>query len=135
MKKLNFIYVLFVGLFLLSCSEEIEEKKSLENEVLVEVVDGIFTEYYPGRKFVKFQGAQDENNQRHGKWIFKSEKGIEISVTHYNHGIRNGHTIVKHANGSIFYYGEFSQDKKVGVWKTYDEKGKLIDEKDFGKVD
>lgn len=132
---MNFIYALILGLIFISCSEEIEETKSTKDEVLTELVDGVFTEYYPGRKFIKFQGAQDENNQRHGKWVFKSETGVEISVTHYDHGIRNGHTIVKHPNGSVFYYGEFKDDKKTGIWKTYDEKGKLIDEKDFGKVD
>lgn len=126
-------FILLIGL--ISCKEETQDKietTPIVEEELVETHNGVYREYYPGKKQLKFEGMQDENNQRHGKWSFYNEKGIEITVTYYDHGKKHGHSIVKHPNGVIYYYGEYDNDKMVGIWKTYDEKGKLIQEKDYG---
>jgi antitoxin component YwqK of YwqJK toxin-antitoxin module len=39
---------------------------------------------------------------------------------------------VKYPSGVIHYRGEYKNDQTVGVWTTYDEKGKVINETDFG---
>jgi len=123
---------------LISCEEETQKKidttPKVEEEQLVEVKDGMYREYYPGKKQLKFEGMQDENKQRHGKWSFFNEKGVEITVSYYEHGKKHGHSIVKYPNGAVYYYGEYDNDKMVGIWKTYDEKGKLIEEKDYGSA-
>ncbi len=127
--------ILFTGLQ--ACSEEEQEKpkkeEAVETENLVEIKDGIYYEWYPGKKQVKYKGPQDENKMRHGIWNFYSENGVELSVTMYNHGKKEGYTIVKYPNGTLHYRGEYLNDEMVGLWTTYDEKGNIISEKDFGQ--
>lgn len=124
----------FIGvLSLFACgSDELPAKKDVKDEVLVEVKDGIYTEWYPGKKQIKYRGGQDEAQRRHGVWTFYSETGKELSVTVYANGIREGFTVVKYPSGVIHYRGEYKNDKTVGIWTTYDEKGKVISETDFG---
>ena len=103
-----------------------------KKENLVEVKNGIYTEWYPGKKNIKFQGAQDEKYRRDGKWVFFSESGNELSITFYSHGLKEGFTIVKFPSGRMHYRGEYHNDKVVGLWTTYDENGKVTNEKDYG---
>lgn len=138
MNNKSLVYLLAFACILAinSCtSEEVKTKKTEKKELpLIEMKDGQYTEYYPGRKAVKIKGAMDGNKLKDGKWVFYAENGLELSITHFDHGIREGHSIVKFPTGIINYYGEYHEDKKVGVWKKYDEKGKLVEEKDFGGI-
>jgi antitoxin component YwqK of YwqJK toxin-antitoxin module len=131
MKKIVF---LLATLFLISACENKSEKKKEEipKEKLVEVKDGVFTERYPGKKQIKFQGGQDELGNRDGKWTFYAENGTELSFTLYDHGKKEGFSLVKYPNGKIHYRGEYQNDEMIGLWSTYDEKGNLINEKDYG---
>ena len=131
MKKIVF---LVATLFLISACENKSEKKKEEipKEKLVEVKDGVFTEWYPGKKQIKFQGGQDELGNRDGKWTFYAENGTELSFTLYDHGKKEGFSLVKYPNGRIHYRGEYQNDKMIGLWSTYDEKGNLINEKECG---
>jgi antitoxin component YwqK of YwqJK toxin-antitoxin module len=134
MKLQKRILVLFlVPLFILqSCSEdEPVKKRSEKKENLVEIIDGYYHEYYPGKKKIKFKGRQDDNKQRHGKWTFFSPNGEELSITHYIHGKREGHSIVKYPTGVIHYIGEYQNDMQIGIWKIYNEQGVLLEEKNF----
>lgn len=128
MKKILVFTLLAV---LVSCAGETEEPKkkvAAEPDELVEIKDGIYTEWYPGKKQIKFKGPQDEKQERNGVWYFYSENGQELSVTMYEHGLRQGYTVVKYPTGVLHYRGEYKDDKMVGVWTTYDEKGKMISE-------
>lgn len=127
----------FLVSVLLACAEEVKEpiEKPKVEEVLVEVKDGIYTEWYPGKKQIKYKGGQDEKEKRHGVWTFYSEEGNELSVTMYNHGLREGFTVVKYPNGALHYRGEYKNDQTVGVWTTYDENGEFVSETDFGYPD
>lgn len=131
MKKWTII-LLVMG-FLASCKTEPKASKEdeIKTESLTESKDGVYTEWYPGKKQIKFRGGQDDKMQRHGKWSFYSEKGEELSVTFYEHGLRDGFTIVKYPTGGIHYRGEYKNDTVVGVWTTYDPTGKVISEKDY----
>lgn len=115
-----------------SCSTEPETKKAKApvQENLIEFKDGIYTEFYPGRKKIKIRGAQDDKKVRNGKWVLLSENGEEMSVTYFDKGKREGHTIIKHPNGAINYVGEYLHDEQIGIWKFYDTSGKLIREED-----
>ncbi len=130
------IPILMFGLFISGCKENntTEDKTEIKtnDENLIEYKNGIYTEYYPGRKKIKIQGAQDINKIRDGKWVFLSETGKELSITYFDKGKREGHTIVKYPNGSLRYVGEYLHDEMVGIWKFYDEKGNLKNEKDYG---
>jgi len=131
MKKIVF---LLATLFFISACENNPKKmdKKILKEKLVEVKDGVFTEWYPGKKSIKFQGGQDELGNRDGKWTFYAENGTELSFTLYDHGKKEGFSLVKYPNGRIHYRGEYQNDKMIGLWSTYDEKGKLISEKEYG---
>ena len=128
-------FILFIlTIILVSCSTEeaTENKVPLKEEVLVEIKDGVYTEWYPGKQQVKYKGAQDDERKRNGIWTYYSVNGLELSVTIYEHGLREGFTVVKYPNGRLHYRGEYHKDASVGIWTTYDEKGKLLSEKDFG---
>jgi len=132
--------LLFCSLILVSCGDDkTTENNSKENseitsenpEELIEIVGDTYTEYYPNKKSVKFKGTQDEEGRRHGKWVYLSESGKELSMTMYEHGKKHGHSIVKYPTGAIHYFGEYENDQKIGVWKTYDGGGKLTSEDTF----
>ena len=127
----------FIGAFILfslliSCKDK-QVDKIVEKENLVEIKDGIYTEWYPGKKNKKFQGAQDEKSRRDGKWVFYSEKGNELSITFYTNGLKNGFTMVKYPSGRMHYRGEYRNDTIVGLWTTYDQNGKITKEKNYDK--
>ncbi len=106
-----------------------EEEEEVNPEELVEVVGNTYTEYYDAAKTkIKFQGEQDENKERHGKWVYYFENGKESNVSFYKHGVLHGFMQVKRANGALYYHGDFEDGEKVGVWKYYDEQGKLSQE-------
>jgi antitoxin component YwqK of YwqJK toxin-antitoxin module len=128
------LYTFLLLFIAVSCTDKkVEEtNKKPKTEKLTEIKNGRFTEWYPGKKQIKFQGMLTKKGDRNGKWTFYSETGNELSMTVYENGKREGFTIVKYPNGAIHYTGEYKNDKTVGVWKTYDEKGKLVTEKDFG---
>ncbi len=132
MKKIFAYFFLIILVF--SCQSNKKDLKAPtdKKENLVEVKNGIYTEWYPGKKNIKFQGAQDEKYQRDGKWVFFSEGGNELSITFYSHGLKEGFTIVKFPSGRMHYRGEYHNDKVVGLWTTYDENGKVTNEKDYG---
>ena len=143
--KTIFIYALIGFGLLTSCKdapvEVTKDKKDKEaapsiqlEEDLVEIKGNIYTEYYPGKKAVKFRGEQDKDGFRNGVWLYYSEEGEELSMTNYEHGIKEGHSIVKYPNGSIHYTGTYKNDKPVGIWKTYDVSGKLATTKDYDKT-
>ena len=107
------------------------EEKDLTKINLVglkDTIDYVYHEWYPGRNQVKIEGPMDKKYRRQGKWVFFNAFGEEISMTTYTHGLRQGFSIVKHPNGAIYYRGEYDQDRKVGLWTFYDEKGKRVKE-------
>ena len=130
MKVLIGAFILFS--LLVSCKDK-QVDKIAKKENLVEIKDGIYTEWYPGKKNKKFQGAQDEKSRRDGKWVFYSEKGNELSITFYTNGLKNGFTMVKYPSGRMHYRGEYRNDTIVGLWTTYDQNGKITKEKNYDK--
>jgi antitoxin component YwqK of YwqJK toxin-antitoxin module len=130
MKLATFTLLLFIAS---SCANDAEEtKKKPETESLIEYKNGIYTEYYPGKKKVRMKGAQTPDKVRNGKWVLLSPSGEEMSVTFFENGKREGHSFVKHPSGAMNYYGEYLHDVQIGIWKFYDEKGKFIKEENHG---
>ena len=132
MRKFIFIMLAFT---IVACTSENTAKKTVTSEQLIEVKNGVYSEWYPGKKQLKFHGAVDKKGNRNGKWVFYSEQGTELSIMVYTLGKRDGFSIVKYPNGALHYRGEYRNDEMVGVWTTYDEKGKIISEKDYGYKD
>lgn len=132
----NIIGIFFTGLtliFIASCSETPKPKapKKEKVESLVEIKDGVYTEYYPGRKAIKFQGLQNEKGERDGRWFFFDENGTEQSMTEYVKGKKHGFIFVRYPNGQMRYTGQFNDDKEAGLWRFYKEDGTLDQEKTY----
>ena len=134
--KLSFTFLLLGIILGCSLNETTENAKSLsviQEEVLVDSLDGQYKEWYAGRKQLKYIGGQDSRGRRHGRWTHYLESGIEKSMTTYTHGLREGFSIVKYDNGMIFYRGEWQKDEKVGIWTTYSPKGDVVSEINYSK--
>jgi len=125
------ILLLFFGLLLTVACKEKASNTPRKQENLVEIKDGQYSEWYPGKKQLKFRGALDSSQQRDGKWEFYSERGLVLSMTEYSHGKRNGFSIVKYPNGMIHYRGEYHNDEQVGRWTTFDTLGNVVDDEIF----
>lgn len=131
--KINaFLYFLFLVLTL-SCSSNKGVQKPKPKEKLWELKNGVFTQWYPGKKIVKFKGNKvdylgkvDTNGVRQGRWVFYNEKGIERSVSMYQRDTLDGHQIVMYPSGANHYLGEWKMGKKVGAWQIFNQKGELI---------
>jgi hypothetical protein len=113
---------------------EKEPVLAIDKTELVVKENGTYKEYYPNKKSIKFEGPQDKNGKRNGKWQYFSESGIELSMTIYNHGEKHGHTIVKYPNGNLHYTGEYSNNKPIGIWKTYSIEGAIMNELDYSTL-
>lgn len=133
MSKIFIVNAFSLAFFMFSCTNQVVEKTTKKKEVLVEISNGIFTEYYPGRKAIKFKGPQDSNGQRDGRWFFYDEDGQEMSMTEYSHGKKNGFTFVRFPSGNMRYTGEYVNDVESGLWKFYDESGKVTLEKNYAE--
>lgn len=130
MKKILFIFSL--GLVVISCGDNPEEQKNeISNEKLIETIDGIYYEYYPGKKQIKITGPVLEDGTRNGRWELYGTNGRELGFTMYEKGIRQGHSYTSYPDGRPHYHGEYWADTLIGVWKTYTEDGQVI-EKDYG---
>ena len=108
--------------------DESDAKSDLYKPGLIDTIDYQYQEWYPGRNQLKIEGMFDEQYKRHGKWVFYDKNGIELSMTTYTHNLKQGFSIVKHSNGVIYYRGEYNQDKKVGLWTFYNDKGEKVNE-------
>jgi len=136
---MNFNTLLFICfVFILSsCGSEdgVEENQNTTKvetqEDLIERMPNMYREFYPGKKQIKVTGPLDKDGNRHGAWESYFENGIKNSATYYINGVREGHSIVYHPNGAVYYYGEYKNDQKSGLWKTFNEKGELISEDVF----
>lgn len=130
------LFLLVFALFLWSSCED--DKKPQRPEVveqefrpLIVEENGRYTEWYPGHQQIKISGRKNQEGQRTGVWKYFSEQGIELSITLYNNGLKEGHTIVKHPNGALRYTGEYFNDEPIGEWKFYNEEGQLIETKKY----
>ena len=56
------------------------------------------------------------------------KSGNLLSTGEFVDGVRNGEAVVYHENGNIHYVGNYENGKEVGIWKFYDEEGKLLKE-------
>ena len=137
MKNIFLIIPLCLAFAAASCSSNEKTKKEKEitqldkEEDLVEIMPNMYREYFPGKKQIKMMGPLDDEKRRHGAWESFYENGKKNSATYYVNGVKNGHSIVYYPNGGVYYYGEYLKDEKIGVWKTFDEQGKLVSEDSF----
>lgn len=130
----RFELFLFIVFIVISCSEG--EKTNVENQQeeqlpLIENKNGIYKEWYPGRKQLKIEGRKDSEGRRTGIWKSYAENGVQTSISIYSKGMRDGHIIVYYPNGALHYKGEYSKDKRVGEWAFYNKQGEIVKVENF----
>ena len=128
------ILLMVAGSFITSCGPEKPKKPQTKKENLVEIKDGVYTEYYPGRKAIKFRGEQTKDSLRTGRWFFYAENGNEQSTTEYINGKKDGLITVRYPNGNMRYTGFYTNDKESGEWRFYKEDGTIDFTKNFDSV-
>src|SRR5690554_295016 len=132
------VFLTFGLLLLTGCGEkEAPKRPEVKDEeyrpLIVEDDNGKYTEWYPGHKQLKITGRKDRDGNRSGIWKYYSEDGVELSITVYNKGTKDGHTVVKHPNGAVHYTGEYLEDEPIGEWKFYNELGQLTETKNYSE--
>tara|TARA_B100000029_G_C17432235_1_gene908292 strand:- start:620 stop:916 length:297 start_codon:yes stop_codon:yes gene_type:complete len=65
-------------------------------------------------------------DNRYSKISVYYKNGVIKEEKNYKNGMLNGN--LKHfwENGSIHTAGQYKNNKRIGIWSTYDRKGKLI---------
>ena len=134
----NFILYITVPLWIMSCSDQSDQQINNTSddappseEKLKDTVSRQVSEWYEGKEQIKMKGQIDENKQRHGKWVYYSQTGLELSMTTYTHGMKEGFSVVKYPNGALHYRGEYRNNVKVGLWSFYNDKGELVNELNY----
>ena len=115
-------YSVFILLILFSSctgkSEEERPKNPFQKEVhkplVVEDENGNYTEWYTGHEQIKIKGRKDEKDRRNGIWKMYSKEGVELSISEYENGSREGISIVKRPSGLLHYMGRYKNDKPQG---------------------
>ena len=100
-------------------------------EQLIEEVNGIYKEYYPGRKNIKLKGLVDGDGRRQGTWEYFSENGVLLSMMEYRDGVKHGIFFQRYKSGIIKRTGNYRSDQQFGEWVEYNEEGKRINIKEF----
>ncbi|MBN8702040.1 MAG: hypothetical protein J0M08_03185 [Bacteroidetes bacterium] len=93
------------------------------------VYNGVHEEKY-SNGVLKMKGEY-AGGLRQGQWFAWYEDGKLWSECFYTNGLRDGANIVYYPNEIKRYEGFFKDDKPTGVWKFYDETGKLTEEKKY----
>ncbi|MFM7566945.1 MAG: toxin-antitoxin system YwqK family antitoxin [Flavobacteriales bacterium] len=128
--KITLALALFLMLW--SCTSKNTTTKPKPKEKLWELKEGVFTQWYPGKKIIKFKGTKvdylgkvDTNGVRQGRWVFNNDKGKVRCIAMYQRDTLDGHQVVMYPNGINHYIGEWKMGKKDGTWQTFNRKGEL----------
>ncbi|HLU86759.1 MAG TPA: hypothetical protein VKZ44_03320 [Taishania sp.] len=134
----NLLYVLLTCFILTGCKDETaaDDPNRVSTEVKedYEKVDGShYKAFYGSNDQLKTEGTYDSKGKKHGIWVHYFPDGRKQSIVEFRHGLKNGYSIVYHANGSIYYRGEYKDDEMVGEWDFYDvNTGQKSHTKDYG---
>lgn len=137
MKIMKYLVVFFSFIVLISCGGKEEAVTPDTTSELIDDYEKIegqhYRAYYGSNDQLKIEGYYDHEGKRHGIWTHYTVQGKKQSVTEYNHGVKDGYSIVYHPNGSLYYRGEYQNDQMVGVWDFYDTNtGEKSHTKDYG---
>jgi antitoxin component YwqK of YwqJK toxin-antitoxin module len=87
--------------------------------------------YENGQKRV--QGSYNSDGKKDGKWVYWYENGNKWSEGYFNEGLDDNKRTTWHENGQLHFTGRLDNGKRIGVWKFYDETGRLTKELDYDK--
>lgn len=72
---------------------------------------------------IKITGKYTANRKRDGLWESFYENGTLWSIGSFSNGIESGEKRVWYPDGKLRYKGNIKNDKPVGSWQFWDEKG------------
>lgn len=101
-------------------------KKSAETKYENNHETGVWIEWFEnGNKFSETPYLLGEINGNRREW---NQKGRLVSECNYINGLEDGECYTKyHNNPNIYiYHGYFKNGKKIGLWREWDENGKII---------
>ena len=97
------------------------------------IQNGQARSWYSNRQ-LQYQG-QFRNDKPIGRFFWWHENGNRSTVGQFNRaGDRDGRWIWWHDNGMKRIEGDYKEDQPSGVWRSWDEAGKLIKSKDYNSV-
>lgn len=69
---------------------------------------------------------------RHGTYTAYDTSGVQLYKTRFYKG--TGYEKFFYPDGTLWHEGQLQRGVKVGIWRYYDEKGQILKEEDFGKI-
>ena len=90
------------------------------------------TTWYPHKKLQ--MTGEYKDGKRDGKWMYYYENGNIWSEGYFKNGKSEGKRVTHYETGRVFYEGYYEQERRVGVWKFYDENGKFLKSVDYSKT-
>lgn len=87
--------------------------------------------YESGKKRV--EGHYNAEGKKDGKWLYWYENGNKWSEGYFTNGLDDKKRTTWHENGELHFTGRLDQGKRVGIWKFFDENGKMTKELDYDK--
>ncbi|MFA5781324.1 MAG: hypothetical protein WC868_03545 [Bacteroidales bacterium] len=76
-----------------------------------------------------------KNSKRNGNWIYYYKNGNKWSEGSFVDGLDDSKRTVYFENGQKRYEGYYNKGNQSGIWKFWDESGKLLKEVDYDKND
>lgn len=148
MKTRIYLLLVLAFVFLLSCAQKEDKKKTVYGEEIVleryedstkmiviryntEDTTFAFKSYFykNGQRYME---GELHNEKRNGEWMAWDELGHLLTIGHYEDGLSQGLKTVYFTNGVKRYEGEMLQNDRVGVWRFWNQKDSLIKEIDYG---
>ena len=82
-----------------------------------------------GIKVIKFYIG----NNNYDKTMIFYKNGYPKQEKNYKNGHLNGNLIHYWENGRIHTKGKYKNNQRIGIWETYDKRGKLLLSEEFAK--
>lgn len=135
----NILILLLLTLFLFGCREKVVEETypngkpkivNIYKKIKGERVKVEGTRFYDdGKKEVT--GKFDPEGKKDGHWTYWYKDGKVWSECDFQSGKKSGMSTVYFDNGQKRYEGMYENDKQIGIWRFWDESGKLVQEKEY----
>jgi antitoxin component YwqK of YwqJK toxin-antitoxin module len=133
------IWLIVFVLFIASCGTTLQE------EIVESYNDGTpkRVKYFQGEENDKFlkkeifyyengnkrvEGEYNKEGKKDGKWAYWYKDGKKWSEGYFSEGVNDKKRTTWHESGSIHYEGTYDKGTRVGIWKFYDEDGKMVKE-------
>ncbi len=119
-------------------ADSVSVKEKTEKPIIAEpkskfdtLQEGDFMMRYPNG-VIQIRGYY-KNGKREGEWVAFFPSGKVQSEGYFTQGKRDHKGTVYYDNGQKMYEGMYKEGYQVGVWRFYDNTGKLKEEVDYDK--